>query len=227
MLVFAINTTAQVASNLNATAFNTRLTQASSAQIIDVRTPGEFNQGYIQNALNIDISRNDFRHQIARLDKNKPVFVYCLTGSRSLHAMQYMRSVGFKEVYNLSGGIIRWRSANLPEVTARTAAAPASTGMTMAQYRALFNTNKLVLVNFSAEWCAPCQRMKPYLEEISREFRDKVVVVRIDADANRELMKQLKIESIPVLSIYKNRKQEWTHNGFISKEEVVKKIRAL
>ena len=99
--------------------------------------------------------------------------------------------------------------------------------MTMAQYQALFNTNKLVLVNFSAEWCAPCKKMKPYLDEISKEYKDKVTVVRIDADANKSLLKELKIENVPVLSIYKNKKNAWTHNGFISKEEVVKKIKSL
>lgn len=225
----SININAQVATNLNAASFNTKLNQTNSAQIVDVRTSREFEQGFIQNALNIDIGRNDFTDKISKLDKNRPVFVYCLSGSRSSHAMSYMRSVGFKEVYNLSGGIIRWRTANLPETTARAASASSasSRGMTMAQYRSLTNSNKLVLVSFSADWCAPCQRMKPFIDQISREYKDRIVVVRIDVDANKALMQELKIQSIPVLSIYKNKNRVWTHNGFISKDDLIRKITSL
>jgi thioredoxin len=212
---------------LDAKSFSAKLKQSPTNQIIDVRTSGEFAQGFIQEARNFDISLESFPHQISKLDKNKAVFVYCLTGSRSAYAMNYMKSVGYKEVYNLSGGIIRWRAANLPETTDKPASKTTSAGMTMAQYQALFNTNKLVLIHFTAEWCAPCKKMKPFLDEISKEYKTKVMVVRIDADVNKALLKELKIESIPVLTIHKNKKKAWTHNGFISKEEVVKKINEL
>ncbi len=226
---FIVALHAQVAANLDATAFYTKLKQSPTAHIIDVRTPGEFAQGIIPKSVNIDISTNSFPDRIAKLDKKKPVFVYCLTGSRSVYAMNYMKSIGFTEIYNLAGGILRWRAARYPEVSpsAQTAQKPASTGMTMAQYQALFNTNKIVIINFSAEWCAPCKRMKPYLDELARDYKDKLVVVRIDADANKTLLNQLKIDNVPVLSIYKNKKHIWTHKGFVSKEDVLKQINKL
>lgn len=96
----------------------------------------------------------------------------------------------------------------------------------MAQYNALLNSNKLVLVDFYADWCAPCKKMKPYLDEISKEMKDKVVVVRIDADANKALAKALKVDALPVLLLYKGKKQIWSYKGYISKAEVVKKLKA-
>ncbi len=225
-ILMTINTSAQTAVNLDAASFNAKIKQITNGQIIDVRTPGEYAQGHILNSINIDISSNDFTQKAAKLDKSKPVFVYCLSGARSSSAMSYLNSVGFKEIYNLTGGMMRWRAANLPETTAVTSSKPASIGMTMAQFQALLNTNKLVLIDYYGEWCAPCKKMKPYLDEISKDMKDKVVVVRIDVDANKALLKELKIGDVPVLSLYKGKKLVWTHSGFISKEEVVKKIKA-
>ena len=227
--IFFVALQAQVASNLDATAFYTKLNQTPAAQIVDVRTPGEFAQGIIPKSVNIDISTNSFPDRISKLDKKKPVFVYCLTGSRSVYAMNYMKSIGFTEIYNLAGGILRWRAARFPEVspTAQTAAKPAAAGMSMTQYQALFNTNKIVIINFAAEWCAPCKRMKPYLDELARDYKDKLIVVRIDADANKTLLNELKIENVPTLSIYKNKKHITTYKAFVSKEEVLKHIEKL
>ena len=207
--------------NLSTTEFSDKIETLPTAPIVDVRTPEEFAKGYLQNAKNYDWNGNDFQKQISTLDKSKPVFVYCLSGGRSLSAANQMRSDGFKEVYELSGGIMKWRAANLPEITAN---ATASNGMTKQQFDALTNSDKLVLMDFYADWCAPCKRMKPYLDEISKDIADKVVVIRINADDNQQLCKELKIDAFPVLQLYKNKTMTWTNTGFIDKAEVVKQL---
>src|ERR1035437_4915023 len=146
------------------------------------------------------------------IDKSKPVFFYCLSGGRSSSAASQMRNDGFKEVYELDGGIMKWRGANLPETTENTTA---STGMTKQQFDALLTPDKTVLVDFYADWCEPCKRMKPYLEEISKDMADKVVVIRINADDNQALCKELKIDALPVMQIYKNKTLAWTNSGYI------------
>ena len=202
--------------------FSKKITELPGAPIIDVRTPGEFSQGHLKNAINYDISSGGFENQIASLDKLKPVLVYCLTGSRSTYAVRYMQSIGFKEMYELNGGMMKWRAANLPETTEKTTIAA---GMSKQQFDNLLVTDKLVLIDYYADWCAPCKKMKPYLDEISRDMADKVVVVRINADENRALCKELKIDALPVLQIYKNKTLIWTNTGFIEKEEVVKQLK--
>lgn len=82
--------------NLSATEFADKIKELPTATIIDVRTHDEFSKGHLLNAINYDWNRNDFDKQIALLDKKKPVFVYCLSGSRSASAANFMRSVGFK-----------------------------------------------------------------------------------------------------------------------------------
>ena len=208
--------------SIPAVAFSKKMADLPAAPIIDVRTPGEFSQGHLKNAINYDISKSGFENQIASLDKSKPVLVYCLTGSRSTYAVRYMQSIGFKEVFELNGGMMKWRAANLPETTDK---ADASTGMSRQQFDKLLVTDKLVLVDYYADWCAPCKKMKPYLDEISRDMAAKVVVVRINADESRALCKELKIDALPVLQLYKNKQLIWTNTGFIEKGEVVKQLK--
>lgn len=217
---------AQSVINLNATSFSAKINQTSNAQIIDVRTPGEFTQGHIRNATNINISSNDFQQKAANLNKNKAVFVYCLSGSRSSYASNILSSLGFKEIYNLSGGMMQWRAANLAETSENSGSKQVDNGLSITQYRALLNSDKLVLVDFYAEWCAPCKKMKPYLDEISLTMKDKVTVKRIDADANKVLAKELKVDALPILFLYKGNKLVWSNKGYISKEEVIKKLKA-
>jgi thioredoxin 1 len=208
--------------NLSANEFAEKIKAANSAVIIDVRTPNEFSKGHLQNSQNIDINGNDFDKQIEMLDKAKPVFVYCLSGGRSSSAASKMRSNGFKEVYELDGGIMKWRGANLPETTETTVNKPV--GMNKQQFEAMLNSDKVVLVDFYADWCAPCQKMKPYLEEITTQMVDKVEVIRINADDNQELCKELQIDALPVLQVYKKQSLTWANVGFIEKADVVKQL---
>lgn len=208
--------------SVSAVEFSKKITELPGAPIIDVRTPGEFSQGHLKNAINYDISSGEFENQIASLDKLKPVLVYCMSGSRSTSAVRYMQSNGFKEVYELNGGMMKWRAANLPETTDKTVA---STGMSKQQVDNLLITDKLVLIDYYADWCAPCKKMKPYLDEISRDMADKVEVIRINADENKNLCKELKIDALPVLQLYKNKSLIWTNTGFIEKEAVIKQLK--
>jgi thioredoxin len=208
--------------NLSATEFSMKLEQTPSAQIIDVRTPGEVAGGFINNAVNIDYNSSDFTAKTSQLDKNKPTFVYCLSGGRSGAAAAQMRSEGFKIVYELTGVIMKWNAAGLPLVTKNQA--PKKQGMTLNDFNKLTTSDKLVLVDFYAEWCAPCKRMKPYLEEIAKDMNATVTVVRIDVDQHPSLMKELKIEELPVLRTYKKGTMTWEQKGFIEKAEVVKKL---
>ena len=98
-------------------------------------------------------------------------------------------------------------------------------GMTQADFTKLTNSNKIVLVDFYADWCGPCKKMKPYLEEISKDMADKVEVVRINSDDNQELCKLLNIDALPTLQVYKKNKMTWSNIGFIEKAEVIKQLK--
>ena len=83
---------------------------SGKTQLIDVRTAKEYASGRIANAINIDLFRpGHFRTKTEQLDKNKPVYLYCRSGQRSLKAARKLIRWGFKEVYDLEGGILKWQ----------------------------------------------------------------------------------------------------------------------
>lgn len=86
-----------------------QLEQDENSFILDVRTPEEVDEGYIPGATNIDIYLGqDFLNELEKLDKTKNYYVYCRSGNRSGQACAIMNSAGFKNAYNLEGGIMNW-----------------------------------------------------------------------------------------------------------------------
>jgi thioredoxin 1 len=207
--------------SLNSADFQKKMQELSSAPLVDVRTPGEFNQSHLKNAVNINIGDQSFPTLIGKLNKSKPVLIYCLSGSRSAYALQYMKTQGFKEVYELSGGLVKWRALGLPETSGNSNASEMSSN----QLKDILNTDKIVLIDFYADWCAPCKKMAPSLDEIKREMADKVKVIKINADQNKSILRELQITAIPTLQVYKNNKLVWSNTGFLTKEEIVSHLK--
>ncbi len=81
---------------------------------LDVRTPEEFVDGYIEDAVNLDYYSETFRNELNDLDKDKTYLIYCQSGNRSGRALDIMEELNFREVYNISGGIIAWNAEGLP-----------------------------------------------------------------------------------------------------------------
>ena len=82
--------------------------EINNAILVDVRTHDEYNSGYIENSLNIDYLSNDFSENVEKLDKNIPIVLYCRSGKRSSLSADKLSELGFKEIYNLEGGILEW-----------------------------------------------------------------------------------------------------------------------
>ncbi len=93
------------------------ITEVSRAELdtiilVDVRTPKEFNAGYIDNALNIDWLGDNFSAEFEKINKDKTIYLYCKSGRRSANATKYLDSLGYKHVVNLEGGYIAWAQKN-------------------------------------------------------------------------------------------------------------------
>jgi len=82
--------------------------ELNDAILVDVRTEDEYNSGYIENSLNIDYFSNDFSLNADKLDKSTPIILYCRSGKRSSMSANKISKLGFKEIYNLEGGILEW-----------------------------------------------------------------------------------------------------------------------
>lgn len=212
-------TNGQVKTLLTPTEFKTQSKASKKAVILDVRTPNEFAGGHLENAVNINWNDPSFDAAAMKLDKKKDIFVYCLSGARSAAAARHLREAGFTSVFEMGGGIMKWRASNLPVVTAENS--QKKNGMTAEQFKQLTNSNTKVLIDFYADWCAPCKKMKPWLDTLEKDSQGKVKVIRINADENAELCKQLGVDALPVLQLFENGKMTWTKKGLTEKSEVL------
>ncbi len=110
---FACNSIAQRPANLSVNDFEKGI-QQKNIQVLDVRTPGEYQTGHLKNALLADwMSQEEFAKKVGSLDKSKPVYTYCQIGGRSSKAATLLKEKGYT-VYNLDGGIAAWKQAGKP-----------------------------------------------------------------------------------------------------------------
>lgn len=84
---------------------------AKNGILIDVRTPEEYAEGHLPNAINIDVKDDSFPEKVNEINKNKNIYLYCKTGKRSARAVAIADTLGFKNIYNLNGGFISWKEA--------------------------------------------------------------------------------------------------------------------
>jgi rhodanese-related sulfurtransferase len=82
--------------------------------VLDIRTPEEFNEARLADAVNIDFYAPDFADQLDGLDKGDPYVMYCRSGNRSSEAVETMKDLGFVEVYEVDGGIVNWYDEGFP-----------------------------------------------------------------------------------------------------------------
>ncbi len=220
--------TSESVKSIEAKAFSEKIKATPKTQIIDVRTPQEFASEHINNAKNVNWLENNFEANALKFDKSKPVFVYCKSGGRSTKAAAKLAELGFKIIYELKGGILKWNAAGL-STRAEDEQGEAKPkvkiiGMTSQQYAKLLTNDKMVLIDFYAKWCAPCKKMTPYLLKMQKEMADKVVIIKLDADANKTLVKEMKIDELPTLILYKNKKILWKNSGFITEKDLKKQL---
>jgi thioredoxin len=206
---------AQTQSSLSADEFEKSITK-DSVQILDVRTPGEYASGHIKNTLLANWNdAKEFERRISFIDKSKPVYVYCLAGGRSAAAAAKMRSMGYKNVYELKGGINAWKAANKNLEGASTAKQ-----MSIETFNSAIAASKTVLVDFGAEWCPPCKTMEPVLQSLQKNNAGKFTVLKVDGGNDQDILQQYKVTALPVFIIFKDGKEVWRKDGVAEEKEI-------
>jgi len=94
----------------------------------------------------------------------------------------------------------------------------------MASFNDIINKNTLVLVDFSATWCGPCQTLAPILKEIKDELGERLSILKIDVDKNQAVAAKFQVQGVPTLILYKNGNQVWRQSGLQPKSELIKII---
>ncbi len=190
---------------------------ASDAQILDVRTAGEYQSGHIANALQANwLDPKEFKNRTQHLDKSKTVYIYCQSGGRSASAQTALLQEGY-QVVNLEGGISNWRMQQMPIEGGGT-----KLQMRVADFDKVVESNQYVLVEIGALWCPPCRKMQPIMDALKQTPPKPFYFLAVDGGEDMDVMKLVKADDLPTFILYKNGVEVWRKVGVAPKDDFVK-----
>lgn len=201
---------------ISSTAFSSAVKQPG-AQILDVRTAGEYQSGHIANALQANwLDPKEFKNRTQYLDKSKIIYIYCQSGGRSASAQAALMEAGFK-VVNLEGGMSNWRMQQMPVEGAGNAVQ-----MRVVDFEKLLQSNQYVLVDIGAVWCPPCRKMQPVMDALKQTPPKPFYFLAVDGGQDMDVMKLVKADDLPTFILYKNGVEVWRKVGVAPKDDFVK-----
>lgn len=188
--------------------FYSKIKEQKNAQIIDARGPEEFALNHIHGAVNFNQKSENYTKSVAALDKSKPVFIYSIGAGRSVTLTHELLKNGFKEVYNLEGGIANWIGAGKPFYTS------SKSKLSLEEYKKIVADNNTVLVDIGSRYCGACKKVKPVLEKIRTQYGENLKIVEIDLEENPQIVVDLKtVKVFPTLILYQNGKIVFKKDG--------------
>lgn len=217
LVVFTVEVKAQSSALLSLEAFTAKLKQAKEPQILDARSAEEFAQNHIKGAVNVDAKAADYQQKLDGLDKGKPTFVYSIANGRSTVLSRELRAKGFKEVEELPGGLANWIGSGYPIISTTKK----GVSLSKAQFDELAASSQLVLVDFGSKYCGACKKLVPVLDSLKANSAFTPKVISIEVYDNTNLAKELKVNVLPTLVLYKNGKEVWKKQGFSSTAQVI------
>ena len=189
--------------------------------ILDVRTSEEINAGYIPNSTFIDYYDKNFENKINLIDSSKKIYTLCKSGGRSVKAAEILSKNGFRNVYNLEGGFMRWKANKMSyDINLVNNDSSNSYLISDKSLDSLIENNTNTLIYISTKWCSPCKKMEPIIDKFV-DNNSSLKVIKIDLDANAYAQEKFNVKSLPALVLYENNSVVWHKNGIIAYDDLI------
>ena len=189
--------------------------------ILDVRTSEEINAGYIPNSTFIDYYDKNFENKINLIDSSKKIYTLCKSGGRSVKAAEILSKNGFRNVYNLEGGFMRWKANKMSyDINLVNNDSSNTDQISEISLDSLIKNNTNTLIYISTKWCSPCKKMEPIIDKLV-DNNSSLKVIKIDLDANTYAQERFDVKSLPALVLYENNSVVWHKNGIIAYDDLI------
>ena len=189
--------------------------------LLDVRTAYEFKNGHIPEAGQLNYYAFDFKRKLSLLPKDQAIYLYCNTGYRSEKAAEMLIENGYTNVYHFRHGIMEWELIDLPVITEPDARPDTDNKMDPGQYYAIIDSDSLVFIDFYAPWCGPCRKMMPMIDSLKTEFHPRILMYKVNVDASKKLVKELKLSGVPYLALFQKGNLIWSNHGSVSRGKLI------
>lgn len=93
-----------------------------------------------------------------------------------------------------------------------------------ANFSAIINQNQLILVDFYADWCGPCQILSPILQDVKSDLGDLIKIIKVNVDQHQDLASEFMVRGVPTMLLFKNGKMLWRQSGVLSKKDIISVI---
>lgn len=90
-----------------------------------------------------------------------------------------------------------------------------------SRFSEIIDSEALVLIDFSADWCGPCKMLGPILKQVKDDLGDTIKIIKIDVDKNQKLAAQYQVKGVPTMILFKKGKQLWRQSGVLQKNELI------
>lgn len=94
----------------------------------------------------------------------------------------------------------------------------------MASFNQIIQQDVSVLVDFKADWCAPCKMMTPILKQVKQNFKDQIKIIKIDIDKNPAVAQKYAVRSVPTMILFKQGKAVWRQSGVLQANQIIRTI---
>ncbi|SOE22834.1 Rhodanese-related sulfurtransferase [Spirosomataceae bacterium TFI 002] len=217
-VVFTKTIVVAQSSGLEPDLFYTGLKNASTKQLLDIRSHEKFAKGHIKNAINIDFEDDNFESLVSSyFKKNIPVFLYAGSDFMSENAKVFLSEIGFKNITWLSGGFSEWISKSKPYVSSNEVFEPIA-AFTPSNFENTIANNPYVFVYLKTPSCGFCKQMEPYLQKQVQDHNYRLL--KIDIEENENMSYFFNAHETPTLLIFKNRRQIWKRSGAMGEREL-------
>lgn len=192
----------------------------ANLQVVDLRSPEDYLESHLPGAINIDRNSPTFEKELAGLNPGRPVYFYCANGMTSAEVIKNLPKSSYVKIYDVTGGFAAWSGAG--KKLSRVDRVSRPEPVTRSEYDALVKKNDYILLQFSPSSVDPevLKKLDSMMESIVKKKSGEIAFRKYNYRDQVSLARDLKVNNLPTLILYRQGTEVWRYEGMPDKTEV-------